>query len=856
MKKLSLCITFLLAFLALGLVSCPAPTTTPTPAPSNYVYFVKQPLADATDPTTATISGGTITVHNNYAAANAFVYSAGPPITNTNNFNGLLSIPTQCSGDFSVKADITITAINKVSSANGIGVGMLTGYANTDSYGYALLRAAAATVPTFNCFYTKNGSVGTSSGGALTGLSLNTSYTLSFRRATIDVAGTPTTTMYWRAYPTGGTIPAESNAGAANFYGCTTNPVYVGVSFANVNATITNLIITDSSGATVFDSSTGSIINYIPAALTLSSNTVVMKLGDADATVTATANAIGGAVAGVTAVAADPTIVGVSTVNGSSNSTITFHGLKGGTTAVTVTNTADTSTATNTKTITVTINDYATSDPYGALTTVYPAVGASAAHTDGELAITFDSAPTLNTGGSIKIFKYSDSAEIDSIGFANETQTVAGVAILVKDQLARVSTNTVYFTPHFGKLAYNTQYYIVIPIAAISGALNGVAFNGFSNLNTVATWRFTTKAAPSLTTTVTVDGSQASSADFRTVGGALMSLAANPIPAATAVTVNVAAGNYIELVNYRAVTYDPTLTITVAGPAGNVQGDSCTVQYVNGGNWNGQNARATFYFAGANLILKNITLKSTGLRAAVGQAETIYFDSRTTYTMAAYNCTFKAYQDTIQTSGKCWFYSCYIEGNTDFIWGIADVTLFQNCTLHVIGETASNTYSIFVARTYSNTGALLTSSSGTIPKGYVLVNSSVIVDSTSICSYGRDAGAGPYYDQVALVNNTFSGSGTLVAGLWVVTTVPTRLGDSTYVGWKAAGNTGLSAETIPTAANTAASINSQTTEYNSIDHILNRVVTVTNGTPDGFTAAASPWDVSSLASAWGAPLTF
>jgi hypothetical protein len=39
-------------------------------------------------------------------------------------------------------------------------------------------------------------------------------------------------------------------------------------------------------------------------------------------TVTATANAVGGAVSGVTAVTADPTIVGVTVANGATNSTI------------------------------------------------------------------------------------------------------------------------------------------------------------------------------------------------------------------------------------------------------------------------------------------------------------------------------------------------------------------------------------------------------------------------------------------------------------------------------------------------------------------------------------------------------
>ena len=51
----------------------------------------------------------------------------------------------------------------------------------------------------------------------------------------------------------------------------------------------------------------------------------------------------------------------------------------------------------------------------------------------------------------------------------------------------------------------------------------------------------------------------------------------------------------------------------------------------------------------------------------------------------------------------------------------------------------------------------------------------------------------------------------------------------------------------------SASVASQTTEYDTRDQILNRVVTVTAGVPSGFQAAATTWDVSSLATAWGAP---
>jgi hypothetical protein len=135
------------------------------------------------------------------------------------------------------------------------------------------------------------------------------------------------------------------------------------------------------------------------------------------------------------------------------------------------------------------------------------------------------------------------------------------------------------------------------------------------------------------------------------------------------------------------------------------------------------------------------------------------------------------------------------------------------------------------------------------------LNSTVSVDANVTAYFGRDAGTGAYYDQAALVNVTFGGAGTIGAGIWNVTTAPLTLGDAytSYVGWKAAGCSGLNLASLTTDPKTSATIAGQATEYDTRDHILNRVVTVTAGVPSGYAAAATTWDVSSLATAWGAP---
>jgi hypothetical protein len=180
------------------------------------------------------------------------------------------------------------------------------------------------------------------------------------------------------------------------------------------------------------------------------------------------------------------------------------------------------------------------------------------------------------------------------------------------------------------------------------------------------------------------------------------------------------------------------------------------------------------------------------------------------------------------------------------------VTLVEGSDLHFINDAGGGaaTYNLFVARTGATIPA---TGNGTVGKGYVALNSNVSVDANVTAFFGRDAGGSGFYDQAALVNVTFSGAGTVGTGLWTTTTAPLALGDSSFVGWKSAGCTGLNLATDTTAAMTSAVIANQATEYATRAEILNDVVVVTAGAPTGYTAAATAWDVSALATAWGAP---
>jgi hypothetical protein len=145
------------------------------------------------------------------------------------------------------------------------------------------------------------------------------------------------------------------------------------------------------------------------------------------------------------------------------------------------------------------------------------------------------------------------------------------------------------------------------------------------------------------------------------------------------------------------------------------------------------------------------------------------------------------------------------------------------------------------------------------------MNSTVAADNGVMVYFGRDATAGAFYDQVALINVAFSASGQGVdttlppiigTGLWNTTIAPLGLSVAapSYVGWKAAGCSGLNLASLTTAAGTSATIADQATEYDTRAHILNRVVSVdATGAATGYADAASIWDTSALATAFGAP---
>jgi pectin methylesterase-like acyl-CoA thioesterase len=513
------------------------------------------------------------------------------------------------------------------------------------------------------------------------------------------------------------------------------------------------------------------------------SSSTGMKVGDTNPFVI-TALKADGSDDGWTASVSDKSVLSLSAVSGVSGDTLNVTGLATGTATVTVSNASDSSSI---RTITYTVSkaDVYVTDAYSGISTlVYPNIGSSSGYTDGEIAITFDSAPVIaDSTGKIYIYNYSTGAIADTIKLSNDTAVISGrgsnAVTFGKngDQRVRISGNVLYITPHDGALSYSTQYYVAMPSGPITGTLGGVPFTGFSPAN--KTWNFTTKAAPSISgTTITVDGSQSSTANFRTVQAALSYVNSKNLDNAV---IQIQPGTYRELLTFSNTTIT---SLTLCGMGSSSYGTDVVIQYPNGEKINsGTSYRTLSYFAvgsSATLNLKNLELMNTADKASYGQAETLYFNPASGGYLVANNCTINSHQDTIQTKGSNLFYNCYISGDTDFIWGYASVSLFEGCKIHCLSDSST----IFQARCLNVTD-----------KGYVLLNCDLVTESTGVSYFARSNGPSTpqYYDNASIINCTISGTGTLNSwedpGVVASTPAPTPSSASAASGWKQYGLT-------------------------------------------------------------------
>lgn len=476
--------------------------------------------------------------------------------------------------------------------------------------------------------------------------------------------------------------------------------------------------------------------NDKPASLLISpaANTYAAEVGDAPRTITIAAKTDAGADDSVTVVSSDNAVVSVTTTG----NIATLTPLGAGTATLTFTSSSG---LVRTITATIAPQFVMPTASYTFTNQLSPAAGETNAYEDATLKLTFDTAPTLGTAGSVRIFKTSDDSLVDKIALVDESDAIGfGTLRNLKTRPIRISGNTASISLHANKLEPGTSYYVAISESVFAGAtLAGQAFTG---LGKNANWSFTTRPALAAGLTSVVVDDNGTTAHFRSVQGALNYVMKN-IALDDAATITINNGIYEEPLYLRNKN-----KVTLIGESR----DNTVIQYPNNELLNsGSTGRALFLVEAADMLtLENLTLKNTTLIGAGGQAETIYFNS-TNGRLIAKNANFISEQDTLLLKGWTWFYNTLVAGNVDFIWGYSKASLFEKSEIRSLGRSTGNTNGGYVLQARVEAAG---------DKGFVFLNSSLTsgagptsetpIDGTHYLA--RSPGGTTTFDNIVFVN--------------------------------------------------------------------------------------------------------
>ena len=345
-------------------------------------------------------------------------------------------------------------------------------------------------------------------------------------------------------------------------------------------------------------------------------------------------------------------------------------------------------------------------------------------------------------------------------------------------------------------------------------------------------------AASAQSPKVTLSGTNVKEASYDTIQSALDAIGTQKGD----FVISLPAGTYEEVLYYNGAA-----NITLSGQSQKQYGEDVVIAKANSGDIyllksytsSAQKGRCLFEFEGTgNLTVENITFHNTFERGSVKgsntQAETIGFDS--TGNLAAYNCAFKSHQDTLRMTGKSWFYKCYVEGDTDFIWmeATGKVALFEECEIVSLFDEKHSNHTSYI-------GAPRMNPENKAAKGLVIYNSTISSKEGQTTFLARTPWNSGYYNQVAFVANKatdiddklWSGKPLLANGI-----------PQTTIGWKLDKAT---AKAIGVSTNGRTDIipdKEVKSEFNGRDSILNRYFDIT--TLKYKKDSDTYWDVKSL----------
>ena len=300
------------------------------------------------------------------------------------------------------------------------------------------------------------------------------------------------------------------------------------------------------------------------------------------------------------------------------------------------------------------------------LTRLQPPRDANSVCTDTPLRLIFNSPPTLESTGHVKIVRVSDGKVVDVLDAAVGATNLFGTKLLRYEPI-RIEGNTVTFQPraHVLESATNTTYSVVIEPGLLKFK-SGETFPGI----TAGVWQFTTRA-PLAKGRTRLEVAPDSLGDFCTLQGAV-----DYVPE----------DNYTPFEIYlRNGTYD---SVAYLGPGRNrirLVGEDRRQTILAGRNNDKLNAgrmgRAFISVDANDVTIENLTIRNTTPYRG-SQAEALRLEGQR---CTVRNCDFYSFQDTLLFNGRVYVADCYIEGDVDFIWGHG-TTFFENCEIKALHD--------------------------------------------------------------------------------------------------------------------------------------------------------------------------
>ncbi|MGI5058650.1 pectinesterase family protein [Treponema pectinovorum] len=313
---------------------------------------------------------------------------------------------------------------------------------------------------------------------------------------------------------------------------------------------------------------------------------------------------------------------------------------------------------------------------------------------------------------------------------------------------------------------------------------------------------------------VTLSGAGVEKTSYKTIQDAL-----DGIKGDGEFTISIPKGIYEEVLYYNGPA-----TVRLLGETSEKYGSDVIIAKANNGDLSlntrasgVQKRRCLFEFEGSgNLILENLTLHNTYVRGTVKgsntQAETLGYDG--TGWVASYNCSFKSTQDTLRMTGKTWFYKCFVEGDTDFIWmeSAGKVALFEECEIYSHYDEKHSAHTSYIGAPRMEIGS-------TAGKGLVIFNSNISCATNQKTYFGRTPWSSGYYNQLAFINTKASG---IAKEVWSGIPLTAPGVERTKIGWKMDTKTSKNIKASIKGRNDIVPESEVKTEFAGRDAILNR----------------------------------